>query len=73
MIVCANVQTEQFYCSLRNIALILTQTKQVFTGFALPCNDTVEMTSHVDTGVKRGSKPREHLPKKTKRYINAWI
>jgi hypothetical protein len=32
MIVCANVQVEQFYCSLRDIALILAQTKEVFTG-----------------------------------------
>jgi hypothetical protein len=36
MIVCANVQTEQFYCSLRNITLILAQTKKVFTGFTRP-------------------------------------
>ena len=32
----------------------------VFTERAFPCNDTVEMTRHVDTGVKRESTPPEH-------------
>ena len=36
------------------------QVLHMFTERAFPCNDTVEMTIHVDTEVKRESTPPEH-------------
>ena len=39
------------------------QKMYVFRGCAFSCNDIGEMTRHVDTRVKRGGTPPEHVPK----------